>query len=96
MAQAYRMAGRPDPTLDADGKPSFLLQRQFRGYANNYEPVKQQAAVTGSILGQFHKMALRNLEKSMCDLFIGAFLFAMRSCKYFNVKGTRRTKILTH
>ncbi len=30
----------------------------------------------------------------MCDLFIGAFFFAMRSCEYLSVSGTRRTKLL--
>jgi hypothetical protein len=95
VAQAYRMAGRPDPTLDSDGKFAFLLSRQFRSYANSDPPSKQQAAVTGSILRQFHKMATTKLETAMCDLFIGAFFFAMRSCEYLNVNGKRRTKILT-
>jgi hypothetical protein len=31
----------------------------------------------------------------MCELFIGAFFFAMRSCEYLNVSGRRKTKILT-
>jgi hypothetical protein len=31
----------------------------------------------------------------MCELFIGAFFFAMRSCEYLNVSGKRKTKILT-
>ncbi len=40
-------------------------------------------------------MATTKLEKAMCDLFIGAFFFAMRSCEYLNVSGKRKTKILT-
>ena len=95
VAQTYRLAGRPDPTLDPDGKLAFFLQRQFRSYANNDRPIKQQAAITGSILRKFHQIATTKLEKAMCDLFIGAFFFAMRSCEYLNVSGTRKTKILT-
>jgi hypothetical protein len=73
VAQTYRLAGRPDPTLDTDGKFAFFLQRQFRSYSNSDRPTKQQAAITGSILPEFHRMATTKLEKSMCDLFIGAF-----------------------
>jgi hypothetical protein len=31
---------------------------------------------------------------ALCELFIGAFFFAMRSCEYLKVSGPRRTKIL--
>ncbi len=31
----------------------------------------------------------------MCELFIGAFFFAMRSCEYIQVSGPWRTKLLT-
>jgi hypothetical protein len=39
-------------------------------------------------------MAFTPLEKAMCQLFTGAFFFAMRSCEYLQVSGTCRTKIL--
>jgi hypothetical protein len=35
------------------------------------------------------------MDKSLCELFIGAFFFAMRSCKYIKVSGTRKTKLLS-
>jgi hypothetical protein len=57
MAQAYQMAGQPDPTLDPDGKFAFILSRQFRSYANSDPPPRQHAAITGSVLWQFNKMA---------------------------------------
>lgn len=31
----------------------------------------------------------------MCELFIGAFFFAMRSCKCVKINGSRMTKLLT-
>ncbi len=95
VAQTYIMANRPDPRLDTDGKHSFLLLRQYRGYNNLDPPVKPQAAITGSVLREFYKSSFTELDKSMCQLFIGAFFFAMRSCEYLNVKGKdRKTKIL--
>ena len=94
VAQTYRMANRPDPRLDQDGRPSFLLLRQLRGYKKFDPPSKQQAALTGTILRELNNLALTRLEKVMCELFTGAFFFAMRSCEYLKVSGKRRTKII--
>jgi hypothetical protein len=34
------------------------------------------------------------MDKAMCELFIGAFFFAMRSCEYLKVTGERKTKLI--
>lgn len=34
------------------------------------------------------------MDKTMSELFIGAFFFAMRSCKYLFISGPRKTKLL--
>ncbi len=95
MAQTFRLANRPDPRLDEDGKPSFILQRQYRGYKKLDPPAKQQVALTGSIIEELNKMAFTPLDKAMSQLFTGAFFFAMRSCEYLKVSGKRWTKLLT-
>jgi hypothetical protein len=51
--------------------------------------------MTASILRMFHRLALSPFDKALCELFIGAFFFAMRSCKYVKVHGPRKTKLLT-
>jgi len=38
--------------------------------------------------------ALVDEEKARCELFIGAFFFAMHSCEYLSVTGHRKTKLL--
>jgi hypothetical protein len=52
-------------------------------------------AVTGSNLHQFHKSSISPMDFALCDLFIGAFFFAMRSCEYLRSSGQRKTKLLT-
>lgn len=52
-------------------------------------------AITASILREFYKMSISAYDKALCELFIGAFFFAMRSCEYVQVTGTRKTKLLT-
>ncbi len=51
--------------------------------------------MTTSILRTFHKIALSSFDKAICELFIGTFFFARRSCKYVQVSNPHKTKLLT-
>jgi hypothetical protein len=51
-------------------------------------------AVTGSVLHKFYNLSISPRDKALCELFIGAFFFAMRSCEYIKVQGPRKTKLL--
>jgi len=97
VSQAFKLAGRSDPRLDRDGKFAFVLQRQLRGYRSSDVPVpeKRQIAISGSVLHEFYRLALSNMDKARCELFIGAFFFAMRSCVYVTVYGKKTTKLLS-
>ncbi len=70
VAQTYKLANRPDPRLDEDQKFAFILQRQIRGYKNEDKPEKQQVAITGSVLREFFKLSISQMDKSLCELFI--------------------------
>jgi len=95
VAQAYKLAGRADPRLDQDKKFAFILQRQLRGYRSTDVPERRQIAISGAVLREFHRLALSQMDKARCELFIGAFFFAMRSCEYLTVSGPRKTKLLS-
>jgi hypothetical protein len=88
------LADRPDPRLDKDGRFALLLQRQLRGYSSTDPPIRPQVAMTASMLRQFYSASVSDFDKALCDLFIGAFFFAMRSCEYIKVSGPRKTKLL--
>jgi hypothetical protein len=94
VAQAYKLADRADPRLDSDGKLAFLLQHQLRGYKAIDPGEKPQLELTGSVLMKFYQLALSEFDKALCTLFVGSFFFAMRSCEYIKVQGTRKTKLL--
>ena len=94
VAQAYKLAGRADPRLDQDGKFAFILQRQLRGYRSSDVPERRQIAISRFVLQEFYRLAWSKMDKARCDLFIGAFFFAMRSCEYLTVSGPRKTKLL--
>jgi hypothetical protein len=95
VAQAYKLADRSDPRLNADGKLAFVLQRQLRGYSSSDPPPSPQIAITVSMLREFHKLSISAADKALCELFTGAFFFAMRSCEYVKVSGPRKMKLLT-
>ncbi len=63
MAQTYKLADRADPRLDTDKRFAFILQCNLRGYHVNDKPTSPQAAVTGSILREFHSSPYHKLTK---------------------------------
>jgi hypothetical protein len=46
-------------------------------------------------LHKFYRLSISSIDKALCQLFIIAFFFTMRSCKYIKVSGKRKTKLLT-
>ncbi len=94
VARAFKLANRADPRLDTDSNVAFILQWQLRAYKGSDRHEKQQVAVTGSILRKFIQASISTADKAMSELFTGAFFFAMRSCEYLKVSGTKKTKIL--
>jgi len=95
MAQTFRAYYRDDPRVDKSGKLAHLLYCQFPGYKNLDPGVKPQKALTTSILHHVCSLATSEVDKAMNSLVIGAFFFAMRSCKYSKTKGVKCTKLLT-
>jgi len=53
-----------------------------------------QIAITGLVLREIVKLSISPMDKAMCDLFVGAFFFPMRSYKYVKVQGYHKTKLL--
>jgi hypothetical protein len=95
VAQKFEAAFRPDPRSDLTGSISILLQRQTKGYQNADPAVQHEKALPCSFYHFLHKSATTQFDIGMAHLCIGALFFAMRSCEYTLVKGTRHTKTLT-
>jgi hypothetical protein len=76
-----------------------FLQRQYKCYKNLDKNIKQQKAITTSILSNMHEHAALPFAtpagQAASELTVGAFFFAMRSCEYsMDVSGPRHTKPL--
>ena len=67
----------------------------MRGYTNLDPAPKGQKAITPNVIREhFQGQDGSNEQAAIADLFASAFFFAMRSCEYLSVPGTRRTKRL--
>jgi len=97
VAQAFRANNRNDPRLDMDGKTSFILQEQYRGYSNQDNAKQKQKALPIMALRKMYDIANTHKEVALCHLCIGAIFFAMRSCEYLisnHREDSKRTKTL--
>jgi hypothetical protein len=98
VASAFVDAGFPDPRQSQSGAPSHFLQRLYRCYRVLDKNVTKLKAITASILVNMLETAQFTFsspaERAASELAIGAFFFAMRSCEYSHVTGSRHTKPL--
>ena len=97
VTQTFRANNRCDPRLDRDGKTSFILQEQLRGYKSLDGAKLKQKALALSAVRKMMEVSITNKDKAMAWLFIGAMSFAMRSCEYLQTckeVQSKRTKIL--
>jgi hypothetical protein len=94
LAQAFTASDHQDPRLARDGKLTFLLRHQIKGYSNLDPSKSSQQALPVCILQYLYSTAITNIEKASAELLIDAFFFTMRSCEYCEVYGEKKTKLL--
>jgi hypothetical protein len=90
VAATFVDAGRPDPRHSEAGASSRFLQRIYKSYQDGDDNLKQQKAVTASLLSHMFEHA----QRAAAELAISTFFSMMRSCQYVHVSGSRRTKPL--
>jgi len=95
VCSTFREHGRPNPSKDEDFQSCFLLQRQYRSYANDDPKQKQQKAIPMCVIAEIGKRRSTEL-RAIRKLTTVAIFFAMRSCEYLKVTQAekRRTDIL--
>jgi hypothetical protein len=95
VAQTFWVHRRNDPRVDERGNTAFILQRTLKGLKSEDPPTKKQSPATPELI-----RLLANspnsvpLDHAIGKLACGAYFYAMRSCEYLKVSGTRKTKLL--
>lgn len=103
MAQGFWNNGRSSPLHDKNNtnKLSHVTHELIQAYNNQDPGQNREEAITPHHLIQIQRYIklisfnTKSHHKDIADLLIGAFFFAMRSCKYTKVNSPGRTKILT-
>jgi hypothetical protein len=92
----FREHGRPNQSKDKDLQSCFLLQQQYRSYANDNPKQKQQKAIPLCVIAKIAKQKNTELQQAIGQLTTVPIIFAMQSCKYVKVTQAkkRQTDIL--
>jgi hypothetical protein len=83
--QTFRKHGRPNPSLDDNGKTGFLLQQELRAFKKADPAEKHQKAIPMSVISALTKQQLSELDQAIVQLTGLGMFFAFRSCKYLKV-----------
>ncbi len=96
VCQTFCEHGRPNPSLDNDGKPGFLLQRELRSFKKADPTEKHQKALPMAVISTMAKQQLSELDQSIVQLTGLGMFFAFRSCEYLKVPQAKQgqTEIL--
>ncbi len=93
VAQTYRANKLSSPAHDSRGRLDPVLAAQLRGYSLADPEPNQRQALPAAVVEMVAKANATELQRAIGQqLVVGAFFFAMRSCKYSEASGLRRTK----
>jgi hypothetical protein len=87
VGQIFKAYNLPDPRLDGQKNTSFLLLRQYKGYANLEPGENQQKSITNSVLRNIYCVVTTPLLIAISQLLVAAFFFAMRSFVPVDIRG---------
>ena len=83
-------------TTHGDERFNTILAAQLMGYSIKDPETKQSQAVPAAVVAIMESAnASAELHRSVGQLAVGAFFFAMRACEFSNEGGPRRTRTLT-
>ena len=96
VCTTFQENGYPNPSIDNDGLPAFILQREFRSFKNTDPEEKHQKAIPISVISELIHRDSTDLKRATGKLATIGIFFVMRSCEYLKVAkpNQRRTKIL--
>jgi hypothetical protein len=85
VCTSFRERGYPNPSLNEDRRPAFILLREFRAFKNTGPAKRHQAAIPLSVISKINKQQGSELAKATAELATLGIFFTMQSCKYLKV-----------
>jgi len=96
VCATFRKNGYPNPSINNDGLPAFIIQREFRPFENTDPEEKHQKAIPTSVISELIHREGTDLERATGELAIIRIFSAIHSCDYLKVEkpDQQRTEIL--
>ena len=96
VAQAFQTNKfTSSPVHDVRGRFDAILAAQLWGYGIEDPGTKQSQAVPAAVIAIVEAANASELHRSVGQLAVGGFYFAIRACEFSDVGGPRRTRTLT-
>jgi hypothetical protein len=86
ICQTFREHGRPDPSLDDNGRVGFLLQWELRAFEIGNLVEKYQKAIPMSVISTLAKTKISETDHVIVQLTGLGVFFAFWSCEYLKVQ----------
>ena len=81
VSASFRKHLRRDPTLEASGQTSLLLQIQLREYKTLEPTTKHQISITAKLILHIYRRTNTHLNTAIGQLVAGAFFFGILPCE---------------
>ncbi len=94
VSQTFCKHGRPDQTLEDDGKTGFLLQWELRAFKKGDPAEKHEKAIPMSVISALAKQQILELNRAIVQLTELGIFFAFRSCEYLKVPQAEQCQTL--
>ncbi len=94
VSQTFREHGRPDPTLDDNGKTGFLLQQELRAFKKGDPAEKHKKAIPMSVISALAKQQIPELDRAIVQLTGLGIFFAFKSCEHLKVPQAKQRQTL--
>ena len=96
VCTTFQENGYPNLSINDNGLPAFILQREFRSFKNTDPEEKHQKAIPISVISELIHRDGTDLEQATGELATIGIFFAMCSCEHLKVAkpNQQRTEIL--
>jgi hypothetical protein len=93
VCQTFREHSQPNPSLDDNGKPGFLLQWELKAFKKEDLAKNHQKAIPMSVISTLAKQQISKLNQAIVQLTGLGIFFAFCSCKYLNVSKSEKRQM---
>jgi hypothetical protein len=94
VCQTFCEHGRPNPSLDDNGKTGFLLQLELRAFKKEDPDEKHQKAIPMSVISALAKQQISKLDQAIVQFTGLGMFFTFQSCEYLKASQAKQCQMV--